>query len=592
MVPPPNDNTIPSAAASNPNRDPSTPLAPGATLKDRYVVERELGRGGIGIVYLARDERLHGMPVVVKFLLDQSPASSWAAKKFLQEAEALTRIAHPGVVKVLDRDRTADGRPFFVMEFIRGRSLRSAIDPQGLPLEQAAALIAQIGQALGAAHREGVFHRDLKPENVMLAALSDGDEHVKLIDFGIAKVRDSQAGTATEVAVVAGSMYYMAPEQFMGEAVTAAADIYAFALIACELITGRRPFNPDAATQIAAMQQLIGMQRSEQVVPLRQLRPSLPAAAETVLLRGLAFDPQKRPQDARQFGDELARALTKPRASSLTPQTPPIATAALDETIVSPRARPIEPSPAVANEAVADRSTKPFPLRLAALGALLLIGAVAAFALLARSRNTNPSAPVPAPAAATSPATAPLRSFTYSVTVRQDPKRRPDSKPFQLPGEIIFSPGDYVRFAFSSAEPGYLYVINESPAPAQGDALFNVLFPTPTSNSGSPLVAAREAVRVPDRGEGFVMDREEGVEKLWLVWSTRAVEALAPLARWANPTDRGEIKDAGDVARLREFLRLHESPAPEVARNDEARTTTVSARADTFVKLVKLEHHN
>jgi hypothetical protein len=229
---------------------------------------------------------------------------------------------------------------------------------------------------------------------------------------------------------------------------------------------------------------------------------------------------------------------------------------------------------------------------LAALGALLLIGAVAAFALLARSRNTNPSAPVPAPAAATSPATAPLRSFTYSVTVRQDPKRRPDSKPFQLPGEIIFSPGDYVRFAFSSAEPGYLYVINESPAPAQGDALFNVLFPTPTSNSGSPLVAARETVRVPDRGEGFVMDREEGVEKLWLVWSTRAVEALAPLARWANPTDRGEIKDAGDVARLREFLRLHESPAPEVARNDEARTTTVSARADTFVKLVKLEHHN
>src|SRR6478672_8148303 len=98
MVPPPNDNTIPSAAASNPNRDPSTPLAPGATLKDRYVVERELGRGGIGIVYLARDERLHGMPVVVKFLLDQSPASSWAAKKCLQEAEALTRIAHPGVV--------------------------------------------------------------------------------------------------------------------------------------------------------------------------------------------------------------------------------------------------------------------------------------------------------------------------------------------------------------------------------------------------------------------------------------------------------------------------------------------------------------
>ena len=592
MVPPPNDDTIPSAAAANPNRDPSTPLAPGATLKDRYVIERELGRGGIGIVYLARDERLHGMPVVVKFLLDQSPNTSWAAKKFLQEAEALTRIAHPGVVKVLDRDRTADGRPFFVMEFIRGRSLRSAIEPQGLPLEQAAVLIAQIGQALGAAHREGVFHRDLKPENVMLAALGDGDEHVKLIDFGIAKVRDSQAGTATEVAVVAGSMYYMAPEQFMGEPVTAAADIYAFALIACELLTGRRPFNPDAPTQIAAMQQLIGMQRAEQFVAPRQLRPSLPAAAEAVLLRGLAFDPQKRPQDARQFGDELARVLTKPQASSLKPEPHAPSTAPLAETIVSARARPVEPSAVIAEKAVTDRSAKAFPVRLAAVGALLLIGAVAAFAFLSRSPNTTPPPAAPPAAAATPPPSAPLRAFTYSVTVRQDPKRRPDSKPFQLPGEIIFSPGDYVRFAFSSADPGYLYVINESPAAAQGDAMFNILFPTPTSNNGSPLVAARETIRVPDRGEGFVMDREEGVEKLWLVWSVRAVEALAPLARWANPNDRGEIKDAAAVARLREFLRLRESPAPDVVRNDEARTTTVSARADTFVKLVKLEHHN
>jgi serine/threonine protein kinase len=592
MVPPPNDDTIPSAAAGNPNRDPATPLAPGATLKDRYVIERELGRGGIGIVYLARDERLHGMPVVVKFLLDQSPHSSWAAKKFLQEAEALTRIAHPGVVKVLDRDRTADGRPFFVMEFIRGRSLRAAIEPQGLPLEQAAALIAQIGQALGAAHREGVFHRDLKPENVMLAALGDGDEHVKLIDFGIAKVRDSQAGTATEVAVVAGSMYYMAPEQFMGEPVTAAADIYAFALIACELLTGRRPFNPDAPTQIAAMQQLIGMQRAEQLVAPRQLRPSLPAAAETVLLRGLAFDPQKRPQDARQFGDELARVLTTPHAASLKPEPHAPSTAALAETIVSPRARPVEPSAVIAEKAVTDRSARAFPLRLAAVAALLLIGAVAAFAFLSRSPNTTPAPAAPPATAATPPPSAPLRTFTYSVTVRQDPKRRPDSKPFQLPGEIIFSPGDYVRFAFSSADAGYLYVINESPAAAQGEAMFNILFPTPTSNNGSPLVPARETIRVPDRGEGFVMDREEGVEKLWLVWSARAVDALAPLARWANPADRGEIKDAADVARLREFLRRHEAPAPEVVRNDEARTTSVSARADTFVKLVKLEHHN
>src|SRR5437016_13438247 len=97
------------------------PLRSGALLKGRYRIERELGRGGIGVVYLARDERLHSMLVVIKFLLDDSSQSAWLAKKFMQEAEALTRINHPGVVRVIDRDRAEDGKPFFVMEFINGK---------------------------------------------------------------------------------------------------------------------------------------------------------------------------------------------------------------------------------------------------------------------------------------------------------------------------------------------------------------------------------------------------------------------------------------------------------------------------------------
>ena len=108
-----------------------SPLGPGTTVNARYLIERELGRGGIGVVYLARDLRLHDMPVVIKFLLDDSTQNAWLSRKFLQEAEALTRIHHPGVVRVIDRDRTADGRPFFVMEFVKGVSLRSVIRPSG-----------------------------------------------------------------------------------------------------------------------------------------------------------------------------------------------------------------------------------------------------------------------------------------------------------------------------------------------------------------------------------------------------------------------------------------------------------------------------
>ena len=286
-----------------------SPLGPGTTVNARYLIERELGRGGIGVVYLARDLRLHDMPVVIKFLLDDSTQNAWLSRKFLQEAEALTRIHHPGVVRVIDRDRTADGRPFFVMEFVKGVSLRSAIRPAGLDLEFAAAIVRDVGQALSAAHLEGVLHRDLKPENIMLETLSNGAQHAKLIDFGIAKVRDSREGASTELGTLAGSLLYMAPEQLLGTPASVASDIYAFAVVAYELLTGRRPFNPDAPSPIAAIPLLMTLQRSGQVVPPQQLRPSVSAAAQAIVLRGLAFDPTARLADARQFGDDLAQAL-------------------------------------------------------------------------------------------------------------------------------------------------------------------------------------------------------------------------------------------------------------------------------------------
>src|SRR4051812_31312295 len=286
-----------------------SPIGPGTTVNARYLIERELGRGGIGVVYLARDLRLHDMPVVLKCLLDDSTQNAWLSRKFLQEAEALTRIHHPGVVRVIDRDRTADGRSFFVMEFVKGVSLRSAIRPAGLDLEFAAAIVREVGQALSAAHVEGVLHRDLKPENIMLETLSNGGQHAKLIDFGIAKVRDSQDAVSTELGMLAGSLHYMAPEQFLGAPASVASDIYAFAAIAYELLTGRRPFNPDAPNDIAAIAQLMTLQRNGQVVPPQQLRPSVSEEAQAIVLRGLAFDPTARLTEARQFGDDLSQAL-------------------------------------------------------------------------------------------------------------------------------------------------------------------------------------------------------------------------------------------------------------------------------------------
>ena len=262
-----------------------TPVADAApvtqVLKDRYELERQLGRGGMGVVYLARDRQLLAKHVVVKVLLEETGQDSWVRQKFQQEIEALARIEHPGVVSVLDSGFTPEGKQFLVMQYIEGVSLRSAIDPGGMDPQRAAGIIRQIGQALEAAHDRGVLHRDLKPENVMLQRLG-GDDHVKLIDFGIAGIRNSQF--AGEKSKVAGSLHYMAPEQVAGQA-CAASDTYALAVVAYEILTGSLP------------------------APGQGSRAELPAAAEKSIRRALLFRPELRQSSVREFSEELYSAL-------------------------------------------------------------------------------------------------------------------------------------------------------------------------------------------------------------------------------------------------------------------------------------------
>lgn len=576
------------------------PLGPGTTVNGRYLIERELGRGGIGVVYLARDHRLHDMPVVIKFLLDDSTEHPWLSRKFLQEAEALTRINHPGVVRVIDRDRTPDGRPFFVMEFVKGASLRTAIRPSGLDLEFAAAVVREIGQALSAAHREGVLHRDLKPENIMLETLSDGEQHAKLIDFGIAKVRDSREGSTTEMGSLAGSLHYMAPEQLLGEPASAASDIYALATVAYELLTGRRPFNPDAPNQIVAIQQLMSLQRSEHIVLPQQLRPGVPPAAQAVVMRGLAFDPTTRPADARQFAEELSRALLG--GDPVEPTLPVPATGA-PMASASDRALLPDDAPAVSAAAVdlpsragpSLRESPPSTQKRRRFVALAVTGTFAvALGLASLATTWRSSDALPAFEDKTTPGPSPvpeMRTLMYSVTLQRDPRRFPDGKSIQLAGEAVFTAGDRVRLAFTSPQGGHLYIFNESPPLAGGPRSVNVLFPSPTSNNGSAELATSQTVTIPGRGDGFVFDEEEGVEKLWIVWSASAQPRLDGLKRWANPQDRGEIKDTADVDVLDAFLREHASPAPDAAVDEVARVTRLTARTDAFVRLITLEHH-
>jgi serine/threonine protein kinase len=275
----------------------------GTLLDGRYQVKRRLGQGGFGVVYLATDEKMMSRRVVVKVLWGDKVSNEWSLKKFRQEMEAMARIDHPSIIGVLDTGQSPDGKPYLVMQYVDGDSLRMFINTQGLDFARTAKIVVQIGKALSAAHERGILHRDLKPENIMLQQLTDGDEQVKIIDFGIAKVKDSVIPMSTGSEGTVGTAAYMSPEQLSAGSVTPASDVYSFAIIAYEMLTGRRPNNPDSAYQ------LLEMQRSGVRVKPSDLRPSLNQAAETIILKALSFDPRDRYARARDFGDLLAAAL-------------------------------------------------------------------------------------------------------------------------------------------------------------------------------------------------------------------------------------------------------------------------------------------
>jgi serine/threonine protein kinase len=278
-------------------------LDSGLVLADRYRLERELGRGAMGVVYVARDLQLLGADstrVVIKVLNDDALRDSYTRRKFFQEFESLTRVNHPNVVKVLGRGALSNGTPFFAMEFVDGESLRATIPPEGMEFDRAAAIVRQIGNALTAVHERGILHCDLKPANIMLQEI-DGEDVVKLIDFGVAKIKDSLIVQAAATRML-GTLNYASPEHFTG-GLSRMSDVYCFGLIAYEIVTGRRPFNPTNEAHMCFLQN-----EGVRVRP-RDLRPGLSSDAQDTIMRALSKHPQERYSCARDLGEALAKAL-------------------------------------------------------------------------------------------------------------------------------------------------------------------------------------------------------------------------------------------------------------------------------------------
>jgi serine/threonine protein kinase len=561
----------------------------GQLLDERYRIEKLLGQGGVGAVYLARDRKLHDKPVVIKVLLDKSLQNTWVVQKFQQEKEALARVDHPGVVGILDTGELPDGKPYLVMQFVDGATLRSQIKPEGIPLDSAAELIKQIGRALSAAHDKGILHRDLKPENVMLQSLGGGEEQVKIIDFGIAKLKDSIVASSTATGATAGTVSYMAPEQLSGRAVSAATDTYAVGAIAHELVTGRKPFNPETGFE------LLEMQRAGVRVKPSDLRPSLSEEASQIILRALSFDPKERFQSARELGDALARALTsntdysrvdRPQIPATQLSTganePARQTSDLGSKTLAARFEPAQVHTldgSVYPAALEEGEPAARPWVKIGVGLILIAAVIAGASVLIWKRNALFGKKDVA-------ASLPERSLAYSLTVQKMRDGKPYQDTFESSGQEIFENGWKFRMNLSSPQEGYLYLLNEGPA--AGDAVtYNVLFPEAKANKGSPRVSAEQKLQT----AWMRFDEHQGTEKFWLVWSASPVKELEAVTEVVNEKDHGEIKDSAQAGAVRDFLAKHSSPKPEVAKDSAKKQTTVKGKGDVLVNFIELAHH-
>ena len=293
--------------ASNPNLG-EAPQMIGREIAGRYRILSKLGEGGMGAVYKAEQMSLK-RTVAVKLLRPEVASSAMLLRRFNAEAEAVAKLSHPNTVNIYDFGQDSDGTVFIAMELIEGSSLRSVIHRDApLPLRRALTIASQVASSLSDAHARSIIHRDLKPDNVMLQERGKQRDVVRVLDFGIAKLRDENRQSQlamTQAGDMLGTPQYMAPEQIRAEHIDGRTDVYALGCMIYEMVTARLPF--EAPTVMA----LLSKHLLESVIPPTRRRADLyiPPALDALVLGAMAKDPAARPPTMDAFGEQIAALL-------------------------------------------------------------------------------------------------------------------------------------------------------------------------------------------------------------------------------------------------------------------------------------------
>ena len=379
----------------------------GTIIAGKYRIDERLNEGGMGTVYRGTHV-LMDKTVAIKVLRPALAADEKIVARFSREARAASRISHPNALSVTDFGEDENGNVFLVMEFLNGKTLKQVIRDEGpLPLARVLDITRQVGDALSAAHKQGVVHRDLKSDNIMLVDTMSGD-HAKVLDFGIAKIHepDGQPDTGlTAPNLVIGTPQYMSPEQCSQDSeIDARSDIYSFGVILYEMLVGHVPFSGDSAT-------IVMMKHLQEPVPsVLEERSDLPPAVGRVVARAMAKYPGNRYQNVAELVEDLtiASGMTilgmTPIAVTNAPAGARVSDDADEVTVVRTRQEPVEtprrapvtvPIAPVAQPQVASSFN---PMKILIPSAVALLVVFAAFYFLswnspASSVNTNQQTP-------------------------------------------------------------------------------------------------------------------------------------------------------------------------------------------------------
>jgi serine/threonine-protein kinase len=389
--------------------DDDDPLI-GATVADRYRIERRLGQGGMGTVYLAEHVRMH-KPFAVKVLHQEMGRLAEAVFRFEREAIAAGRVDHQHLVTATDFGKLPDGSMYLVLEYVPGRNLATVMGEGPMPPLRALRIARQIAAGLAAIHGVGIVHRDLKPDNIMLVERPDNEDFVKLLDFGMAKVLmdvPPEHAQVTRAGLVFGTPRYMAPEQAAGEPTDHRADLYALGVLIYAMLRGVPPFTAEEIRDV------LRMQRYDPPPPLP---PSVAPAVAGLVMTLLAKDPDERVQTAEaviEYIDKLVTQLTS-----------------------------LPPPPTLRQRAVAFLRTRSGLVALAAVAATTFVTTL----LVARNlRTKTPAAPV---AVAVTTPSAVASSPAVAVPASASARSAPELESLLVRAEV----GDTVAWKSLEARP-------------------------------------------------------------------------------------------------------------------------------------------